>query len=276
MIIYSEKVLSKILDTSINEINDIAASISDHTKEVTIIRNGKSRIVIKTSNALRSILKKINIRILSTFSVHPSAYGGVKGKSTKLNALQHQGNPYIFQTDLTSCFNNIPSKRVRILFQKKLKFPPKIANILTRLTTYNYSIPLGYPTSIALVNLIALDMDTNLYNYCSSKKIVYTRFVDDMTFSGKYISERTQKAILDIIKRNKFKINSKKTVFSQGNKTVLITGINVRRKKLFVNNKIKNNLRLLHYRKKFLSSDARKKLIRTINGKINYINSIEK
>lgn len=273
MIIYSEKVLSKVLDIPINKIIDVVNSITNHTKEFTITRNGKERRIIKTSNELRLILKKINTRILSDFPVHPSAYGGVKGKSTKLNALQHQGNPFIFQTDLTSCFNNISSRRVRQLFQEKLKFHPNIANILTKLTTYDYSIPLGYPTSIALVNLIAMDMDTHLYNYCTSKGITYTRFVDDMTFSGRYISETVQKTILDIIKRNNFIINPKKTVFSKGNKTIFITGINVRRNKLFVNNTIKNNLRLLHYKKKFSSNH---KLKQTIKGKVNYINYIEK
>lgn len=276
MIIYSTKILLKVFGIPFKDIEAIANSINKHTEEVLIIRKGKERKIIKSSFKLRALLKKINKCILSDFPVHFCAYGGVKGKSTKLNALQHQGNPFIFQTDLTSCFNNISSRRVRQLFQEKLKFPSHIASILTKLTTYDYSIPLGYPTSIALVNLIAKDMDTQLDNYCSSKEIIYTRFVDDMTFSGKHISEKTQNNILKIIKRNGFKINPKKTVFSNGSTPILITGINVRHKKLFVTQELKNNLRLLHYRKKFLSQHAREALIKKIKGKTNYINNIEK
>ena len=58
--------------------------------------------------------------------------------------------------------------------------------LLTHLTTNNYALPQGTPTSTAIANIVFLPIDNKLIDYCIQKKLTYTRYVDDLVFSSHF------------------------------------------------------------------------------------------
>ena len=60
------------------------------------------------------------------------------------------------------------------------------AVILTRLCCLRESLPQGSPTSAYLSNLVMLQFDNNISKYCTANNIRYTRYADDLTFSGDF------------------------------------------------------------------------------------------
>ena len=50
----------------------------------------------------------------------------------------------------------------------------------------NESLPRGAPTSPVISNIIMRDFDRTVGNWCRERKIAYTCYCDDMTFSGDF------------------------------------------------------------------------------------------
>ena len=76
---------------------------------------------------------------------------------------------------------------------KDAVFPPEIFSeplrvLLTMLCYYRDALPQGAPTSPAIVNILLRDFDLRVGGWCRKRDIVYTRYCDDLTFSGEDLS----------------------------------------------------------------------------------------
>jgi RNA-directed DNA polymerase len=182
----------------------------------------KQRIIRPSSAELKAIQSTIKNKILTPIQLPEAVHGGVKRRSNITNAKPHQGNKFIFTTDLQEFYPNITSQRVYDTFCDF--FSPHYSHWLTKLTTWKYELPQGTPTSTHIANLVFLKTDLELIHLCNSSNITYTRYVDDLTFSSQQDFRHLLPDILEIVKRNQFKINQRKTKY-KGKQT--ITGIDV-------------------------------------------------
>lgn len=183
----------------------------------------KQRTIRPSQKELKLIQSRIKNKILVPIQLPKIVHGGVKGCSNITNAKPHQGNKYIFTTDLQEFYPNISSKRVYDTFCS-LKFSPHFSHWLTNLTTWKHELPQGTPTSTHIANLVFLETDLLLINLCNKNNITYTRYVDDLTFSSQQDFQYLLSDILRIITDNNFKLSHRKTQY-KGKQT--ITGINV-------------------------------------------------
>ncbi len=183
----------------------------------------KKRIIRPSYSRLKQIQKSIKINILSKIKLPENIQGGVKKKSNITNAKKHQGNKYQFSTDLQDFFPSVTHKQIFKLFLD-LGYSNHIAYWLTKLTSIEFELPQGTPTSTAIANLVFIETDKKLIALCNENKITYTRFVDDLTFSGPKDFQSLTNEILDIVKGSGFKISYRKTKY-EGDQT--LTGIKV-------------------------------------------------
>lgn len=63
-------------------------------------------------------------------------------------------------------------------------YSESVAMMLTNLCCLEGSLPQGAPTSAALSNILMKDFDYKIGDFCKMFKIRFTRYADDMTFSG--------------------------------------------------------------------------------------------
>ncbi|MFZ6001871.1 MAG: reverse transcriptase family protein [Bacteroidota bacterium] len=182
----------------------------------------KRRTFRNPSNLLKAIQRRINERLLDQIPLPSCVHGGVKTRSNITNAKLHQGNKFIFTTDLKDFFPSITAKRVYNTLTS-LEFSPNFAHWLTRLTTWKNELPQGAPTSTYVANLCFLQTDAALALFCKEHSVVYTRFVDDLTFSSQRDFRSLIPKLIEIIKHAGV-INHRKTRYN-GNQTV--TGIKV-------------------------------------------------
>jgi len=195
------------------------------TGEVKKYKDGteKIRIFRDPSKLLKCIQGRIKDNILAPIKLPKKVHGGVKKRSNITNAKPHQGNKYIFTTDLQEFYPNITSKKVYETFLS-LKFSTHFSHWLTKLTTWKYELPQGTPTSTHIANLVFLETDLKLIDICNKNSITYTRYVDDLTFSSQQDFRQLLNDILEIIVSGDFKLSYRKTKYS-GNQTV--TGIEI-------------------------------------------------
>lgn len=89
-------------------------------------------------------------------------------------------------------------------------------------------LPQGAPTSPALSNIVGYEMDKKLAALAAEYGLTYTRYADDLTFSGDVFSkEQIIPRIKQIIRDEKFEPNHKKTRFINEYGRKIITGVSV-------------------------------------------------
>ncbi len=183
----------------------------------------KKRVIRPSFDELKLIQKRIKDNILVHIALPKQVHGGVKKRSNISNAKPHQGNKYQFTSDLQSFFPSIAYDRVYSTFLS-LGFSNHYCHWLTKLTTWKYQLPQGTPTSTHIANLVFLETDYRLIEFCNNNSIEYTRYVDDLTFSSQACFKDCLESILDIIRDSGFKISYRKTRYSSYQN---ITGIDV-------------------------------------------------
>lgn len=196
----------------------------------------KIRIITPSIRTLKIVQKRICGLLNSKIKPAPYAFGSTKGRSCVMNARFHQGNKYIFQTDLRGFFPSIPSKEVYRMFVR-FGFSPDVASILTRLTTYERRVPQGAPTSSLVANLVFTKTGDILAEYCKQHGLKFSTYVDDITISGPSDFQELIPEILDIIRQDGYRISHTKTTYRTNHPE--ITGAKVGNNYIDITDKLK-------------------------------------
>ena len=194
------------------------------------------RVINPSIRTLKIVQKKICNLLNSKIKPATYAFGSTKGRSCVMNARFHQGNKYIFQTDLRGFFPSITSKEVYRMFVR-FGFSPDVASILTRLTTYKGHIPQGAPTSSLVANLVFTKTGNILAEYCKQYRLKFSTYVDDMTISGPFDFQELIPEILDIIRHDGYTISHTKTTYRTNHPE--ITGAKVGNNYIDITDKLK-------------------------------------
>lgn len=194
------------------------------------------RVINPSIRALKIVQKKICGLLNSKITPAPYAFGSTKGRSCVMNARFHQGNKYIFQTDLRGFFPSITREEVYRMFML-FGFSPDVASILTRLTTYRGHIPQGAPTSSLVANLVFTKTGDILADYCKQHGLKFSTYVDDMTISGPSDFQELIPEILDIIRQDGYTISHTKTTYRTNHPE--ITGAKVGNNYIDITDKLK-------------------------------------
>lgn len=230
------KHLTYTLKTELATINDILADVDSYYISWSKVKtdkdtglpltdadgNQRTRQLNSTKIELKRIQKRILALLMSHVEIPTYAFGGVPKKDNIKNAKYHQGNKYIFTTDLRSFFPSISHNSVFEVYCNN-GYSPTVARILTKLTTYKYQLPQGVPTSTLLALLAFKPTGDKLYDYALQHNLKFSIFVDDITISSKVDFKHLVPEILDIIVSAGYKISHNKTHYST--KNPIITGI---------------------------------------------------
>jgi hypothetical protein len=174
-------------------------------------RGGKRRLLEMPKRRLKEIQRCILHEILDRVNPHAAVHGFRRGRSVATYAAPHAGRRIVIRFDLRSFFPSVRASRVHALF-RTAGYPPDVARALTGLCTNRVPedvwqllpaeerartdrhtnrllyraahLPQGAPTSPALANLCAHRLDCRLDALARSLNAVYTRYADDLAFSG--------------------------------------------------------------------------------------------
>src|SRR6185436_14613677 len=128
--------------------------------------------------------------------------------------------------DLEEFFPSISIARV-VQVYKIAGYSARGAWILARLCTLEGALPQGAPTSPKLANLACYRLDRRLAEFAECKGFVYTRYADDLTFSGSAMSElaKVRPFIAHIVRDSGFRLNHKKTRLMGPRGAKVVTGL---------------------------------------------------
>lgn len=248
-------------------------------------KSGGKRIISMPNKELLIVQKKIQEKILDNVIIHKNAFGFVKNRSIIDNAKMHLNKEMILNMDLKDFFPSIHRGRVFYIFKNICNYDNNTSYCLTKLTTYKNSIPQGAPTSPVISNIVAFMLDVRLSKIADKFNINYTRYADDITFSGskENINKSLLKIVNDIIEECGFNVNKKKTRFASRAGRQEVTGLIVNNEEISIpNNYIKKIRQELYYVKKYGLKAHREKVGFTnkyykdhMLGKILFVNQID-
>jgi len=236
-------------------------------------KNGGKRMLDCPGKNLKTIQRWILKNYLNKLEVNKRANGFVKKRGIKRNALYHLKKKYILTVDIKDFFTSISQGQVFETINTNYNdrdFALKIA----KLCTYQRYLPQGAPTSPVLSNLVFKPIDDEIMKYCNSELIHYSRYADDLTFSSdnKQSLQYAYRYINDLLYKNGFNLNTKKTRYLSGKGNMSVTGVNINSGYPKANPKLKKQVRaeLHHYiiKEKQIS-------LNKLAGKISFIRSIE-
>jgi len=197
-------------------------------------RSGGKRQITAPSPELKRIQRKINRRLLSSLKSHPNVTGFEKGHSIVTNANFHANKAVVVRMDIKDFFASTSANRVRSFF-KRVGWDEDASMLLTKLCTYENTLPQGAPTSPRLCNLINYPIDARLEALAFKLSASYSRYADDITFSFEE-DDRNKIAISvkvtkDVIKKYGYKLHQKKKLrITRQHQRQKVTGLVVNEK----------------------------------------------
>ena len=219
---------ANLLGIEVMRLKEILQDVSSHYREFWIRkRRGGYRMISAPDKELKAIQDTIYHRILLSVNVHPAATGFRRQHSIVDNVRPHLGKRCVLKTDIHDFFISIRSPRVKKTFEK-IGYPKNISKVLGELCCMRRHLPQGASTSPVLSNIIAYEMDRKLAAMAEEFGLTYSRYADDLTFSGDvFPAQQILPLIKQIIREEKFEINHKKTRFLSGHKRKIITGVSI-------------------------------------------------
>ena len=230
----------------------------------------KPRMIDNPVSILKKIQKRIQERLLSDIPLPDHMHGGVIGRSPITNASQHVQATAVVTLDIRKFFPSVTNKHIFHVWRNVLGCSPTIARLLTQLTTFERHLPQGAPTSTTLANIALAESDQKIIILCKEQDIVYTRFVDDLVFSGES-ARSIINSVVRILKATGFRVPHARMRIMGSRKRHQITGI-VANRKLAVPLEKRANIRAAIQKLKILENPDKE--IPSINGRIGFLRQV--
>jgi hypothetical protein len=212
-------------------------------------KRGKRRLLEQPKARLKALQRKVLRGILDLVPPHDAAHGYRRGRSIASYASAHAGRDIVIRLDLRDFFPSVRAARVHALF-RTLGYPLEVARALTGLCTNTAPadvwptggeaedarnlyrtphLPQGAPTSPALANLCAHRLDRRLAGLARSLAATYTRYADDLAFSGGVELERAarrfQVQVCIVALEEGFEVHTRKTRFMRPSVCQQLAGV---------------------------------------------------
>lgn len=216
-------------------------------------KSGGVRHIMAPSGELKLIQQWIKIFILDKLSFPDYVTAYQPNKSIFHNAKPHVGKELVMKFDLKKYFDTITENKVYGIFlflgyTKSVSYYlakfccviPSVKhkfNLLSDICLENFYknqvfsvIPQGASTSPGISNLAAFMMDFRLNKYAAKNGFSYTRYADDLTFSGEVRNKLKKTMIKKVVVEEGFILNEKKGSYRQKGNKQIVTGLNVNTK----------------------------------------------
>ncbi len=186
--------------------------LTHYNYRVLIKDSGNVRLIEAPKSRLKRTQQQILAGILDRVPPHPVVHGFVTGRSITSCVSPHVGQRVILRMDLKDFFPSFPARRIQAMF-RTLGYPEPVADLVGGICT-NFTppsvwakenldpplslqarqwardlycrphLPQGAPSSPALANICSYRLDCRLDGLANSARATYTRYADDLAFSG--------------------------------------------------------------------------------------------
>ena len=282
MIVYRElSSLEQDLGISAKTLYAVSNNLSKHYRKAKL---PKKSVGFRNLSVPDEVLKSIQKRIAEVLLIHMPVSRYAKayrfGSSTLRNAKHHVGKQVVLKLDILHFFDSIRYSTVKDkVFPEEIYAEP-LRILLTMLCYHKDALPQGAPSSPAITNIILYEFDEQIGQWCRARGIAYTRYCDDMTFSGGFDPAEVIRFVRLELKKMGFLLNEHKTRIQHPGQQQSVTGIVVN-EKLSIPAEYRHKIRqVLYYCRRFGIQEHLQRIgleipedtyRRQLLGKVNYV-----
>lgn len=235
------RLVDKIVDIfpySEREVHELLLSAPARYKVHTIDkRNGRGKRLIAQPTAEVKMLQRWALaEYIKPLPVHEAAMAYRHGGNTLKHAELHAGNNYLLKLDFKDFFPSITSNDLECHLADFANLSGEDLLYLVHLFCWHGSpvghlrLSIGAPSSPALSNSIMFNFDTEVFGFCSSLGVSYSRYADDLALSTNRpkVLDEVHAFIVKLcsnIKYPRLSLNTDKTVFTSKKRNRQLTGL---------------------------------------------------
>lgn len=221
-------------------------------------KKGEYRTIDAPNPTLKGMQRALNYALQLVYTPSPVVMGFTPGRSIVTGAQMHVGQKFVYNIDLKNFFPSITSGRVYArMLSRPFACNKEVASLIADLCCYERGydkvkvLPQGAPTSPTFTNIICDRLDVKLSHLAKAYGLRYTRYADDITFSGmtNMFAEDGKfcRALHHIIEEEEnFEINKDKTRLCHRGIRQEVTGITVNDKPNVTQEYVKQLRSMLH------------------------------
>ncbi len=273
--------LVKILFTSTSRLAYLFANTANYRKFTIPPKDDpfstprKERPAQEPKYELRRIHERI-LYLIKGIEAPTYLHSAIKGRSHKTNAAAHLCQDRLVKLDIRRFFPSTTESRVFQFFTETLGCAPDISKILAKLCTCDGVLPTGSPLSPLLSYYANKPMFDELAELARSRGLVFTCYIDDLTFSGTSLSRGFFGEVELVVRKYGHAISQEKSRFYSLGAIAEVTGVMVTGGRLLAPNARFRKVRSLD-RAIAAEGDISKKLhlVERLNGLIGEAAHIE-
>lgn len=246
------------------------------------------RVIAQPARELKRVQGWIVKNVLSRYPIHPCAVAYQRGKSIFHNAAPHARGNYLLKMDFEEFFHSIKGADMRRMLADRSPgvFETDDIGSLERLLFWrpmrggNLVLSIGAPSSPYLSNLMMLEFDERVSDYCKTLGVAYTRYADDLTFSAheKRLLGRVEAEVHRICRElpyPRLRLNRDKRVHASRATSRRVTGLTLSNDGLVsIGRERKRELRAaVHH---FVHGKLNEEQQKSLAGKLAFVHSVER
>lgn len=276
--IYTLRHLSHLTEVGHGYLREIVQRTADGYSVYDIKkRDGTSRSIAAPDDQLQTVQRWLLDNVYSKMANHSSSYAYQKGVSVTSCAAAHIGATWLIHLDLKDFFHQTDERDVYHLLRRH-RYSALVAFELARISTRMPSkpqewlpskyeelparrtldgvpyalhrlgyLPQGAPSSGAISNTLAHSMDVELAELALSRGLAYSRYSDDLTFSGhadfnRQSAEKSLQLLQRTVVESGYEVNAKKSRIVAPGRSIEILGVLVDGDRLRVTKRIRKRI----------------------------------
>lgn len=211
-------------------------------------KNGEQRLLLAPKPNLKAIQRTLHQKLVRKLPLNEAVHGFRRGRDCLSGATNHVGRDVVICMDIEEFFPSFDFRRVSGFF-RSIGYSREVASLLANLTTVTPDsvngaiskycrdipqLPQGAPTSPGISNAICWRLDKRLTALARRFGADYTRYADDLTFSGHQDLARTEQRLVrlvqEVIQSEGLFLNEAKTRIMRKGRQQRVTGVVVNEK----------------------------------------------
>lgn len=194
-------------------------------------KSGGNRLITAPEARLKRLQKKLLKDIFEPLPVHDCVHGFKQGRSILTNAAVHVGRRCVVNIDIQSFFPSTNYKEIlKVCWKSHSDISVSASYVLADICSYAGGLPMGAPTSPAIANLVLKKADHLIASRCARYGVNYTRYADDLTFSGNGHPVKMIPYVEKVLSEFGYKLDPKKTNIFRRGRRQMVTGLVVNEK----------------------------------------------
>nr|BDT38211.1 reverse transcriptase family protein [Myxococcus sp. MH1] len=209
-------------------------------------RSGGTRLLHAPKRKLKAVQRRLLTLLVAKLPCSEHAHGFVSGRSIKTGAAPHVGRRVVLKLDVKDFFPSVTVGRVRglllalgygypvaatlaVLMTEAERQPVEVEGTVFHVPVGPRSCVQGAPTSPGLCNAVVMRLDRRLAGLARRYGATYTRYADDLTFSGDDVGamEKVRALAARYVRDEGFEVNAAKTRVQRRGGRQRVTGVTV-------------------------------------------------